>query len=160
VPPTWRRKVHRPSFATESDNHHKSLTRSLRQTAKSRTIAVRLISMAMTGYYKTFVRPRQHRPLSMLKYDPVGTFPIQMSTEQGATSSTANNRLIHPHSQEAGSLPRGQTEMIESTIPIPGESQSYHALSHFSSVAIPVTCFLESWKSMGTALSLFSLLLS
>lgn len=28
--------------------------------------------MAMTGYYKTLVRPRQHRPLSMLKYDPVG----------------------------------------------------------------------------------------
>lgn len=41
--------------------------------AKSRTIAVRLISMAMTGYYKTLVRPRQHHPLSMLKYDPVGT---------------------------------------------------------------------------------------
>ncbi|KAH0194516.1 hypothetical protein KCV03_g400, partial [Aureobasidium melanogenum] len=39
--------------------------------AKSRTIAVRLISMALTGYYKTLVRPRQHRPLSMLKYDPV-----------------------------------------------------------------------------------------
>ncbi|KAF2149206.1 50S ribosomal protein L33 [Myriangium duriaei CBS 260.36] len=39
--------------------------------AKSRTIAVRLISMAMTGYYKTFVRPRAHRPLSMMKYDPV-----------------------------------------------------------------------------------------
>ncbi|TKA27379.1 hypothetical protein B0A50_04991 [Salinomyces thailandicus] len=39
--------------------------------AKSRTIAVRLISMALTGYYKTFSRPRQHRPLSMLKYDPV-----------------------------------------------------------------------------------------
>lgn len=32
--------------------------------------------MALTGYYKTFVRPRQHRPLSMLKYDPVGTFPV------------------------------------------------------------------------------------
>jgi large subunit ribosomal protein L33 len=44
------------------------------KTAKSRTIAVRLISMALTGYYKTLVRPRQHRPLSMLKYDPVGTF--------------------------------------------------------------------------------------
>lgn len=29
--------------------------------------------MAMTGYYKTFSRPRTHRPLSMLKYDPVGT---------------------------------------------------------------------------------------
>jgi hypothetical protein len=30
--------------------------------------------MALTGYYKTLVRPRQHRPLSMLKYDPVGMF--------------------------------------------------------------------------------------
>lgn len=41
--------------------------------AKSRTVAVRLVSMALTGYYKTFLRPRTHRPLSMLKYDPVGT---------------------------------------------------------------------------------------
>ncbi|KAL7274287.1 hypothetical protein RUND412_002812 [Rhizina undulata] len=40
--------------------------------AKSRTVAVRLISMAMTGYYKTLVRPRLHRPLSMIKYDPIG----------------------------------------------------------------------------------------
>lgn len=39
--------------------------------AKSRTMAVRLISMAMTGYYRTMSRPRTHRPLSMLKYDPV-----------------------------------------------------------------------------------------
>ncbi|KAL4816581.1 hypothetical protein BDW67DRAFT_184739 [Aspergillus spinulosporus] len=39
--------------------------------AKSRTVAVRLISMAMTGYYRTMTRPRAHRPLSMLKYDPV-----------------------------------------------------------------------------------------
>ncbi|KAG4444455.1 hypothetical protein IFR05_000046 [Cadophora sp. M221] len=38
---------------------------------KSRTIAVRLVSMALTGYYKTLIRPRLHRPLSMLKYDPV-----------------------------------------------------------------------------------------
>ncbi|EAW16149.1 mitochondrial 54S ribosomal protein bL33m [Aspergillus fischeri NRRL 181] len=43
----------------------------LLQSAKSRTIAVRLISMAMTGYYRTMIRPRTHRPLSMLKYDPV-----------------------------------------------------------------------------------------
>lgn len=28
--------------------------------------------MALTGYYKTLMRPRTHRPLSMLKYDPVG----------------------------------------------------------------------------------------
>ncbi|KAF4554448.1 putative ribosomal protein L33 [Elsinoe fawcettii] len=27
--------------------------------------------MAATGFYYTFVRPRAHRPLSMLKYDPV-----------------------------------------------------------------------------------------
>ena len=39
--------------------------------AKSRTIAVRLISMAMTGYYRTMIRPRTSRPLSMMKYDPV-----------------------------------------------------------------------------------------
>jgi hypothetical protein len=42
-------------------------------SAKSRTIMVRLISMAMTGYYRTLMRPRVHRPLSMLKYDPIGT---------------------------------------------------------------------------------------
>lgn len=45
-------------------------------TAKSRTIMVRLISMAMTGYYRTMQRPRAHQPLSMLKYDPIGTPPI------------------------------------------------------------------------------------
>ncbi|USP79561.1 39S ribosomal protein L33, mitochondrial [Curvularia clavata] len=43
--------------------------------AKSRTIMVRLISMAMTGYYRTMQRPRAHQPLSMLKYDPIGTTP-------------------------------------------------------------------------------------
>ena len=41
-------------------------------TAKSRTVAVRLMSMALTGFFMTFRRPRTHRPLSMLKYDPVG----------------------------------------------------------------------------------------
>ena len=40
--------------------------------AKSRIIAVRLISLAMTGFYKTMRRPRTHRPLSMMRYDPVG----------------------------------------------------------------------------------------
>ncbi|KAF2398888.1 50S ribosomal protein L33 [Trichodelitschia bisporula] len=39
--------------------------------AKSRTIAVRLISMAMTGFFRTEVRPRASRPLSYRKYDPV-----------------------------------------------------------------------------------------
>lgn len=51
--------------------HYANLHRAL---AKSRTVAVRLVSMALTGYYKTFMRPRTHRPLSMLKYDPVGTY--------------------------------------------------------------------------------------
>ncbi len=32
--------------------------------------------MALTGYYKTLVRPRAHPPLSMLKYDPVGTIRV------------------------------------------------------------------------------------
>ncbi|RYO85799.1 hypothetical protein DL766_003755 [Monosporascus sp. MC13-8B] len=41
--------------------------------AKSRIISVRLISMAMTGFFYTFARPRTSRPMSMLKYDPVGT---------------------------------------------------------------------------------------
>lgn len=43
---------------------------------KSYAVAVRLISMAMTGYYMTFRRARTHRPLSMLKYDPVGRFSM------------------------------------------------------------------------------------
>ncbi|TGO53060.1 hypothetical protein BCON_0130g00040 [Botryotinia convoluta] len=37
--------------------------------AKSRTIPVRLISMALTGYYKTLIRPRAHRPLILGGWD-------------------------------------------------------------------------------------------
>ncbi|CZT02687.1 uncharacterized protein RCO7_09375 [Rhynchosporium graminicola] len=58
--------------------------------AKSRTIAVRLISMALTGYYKTLVRPRTHRPLSMLKYDPVGTLKKDSSF---LASSAVENKV-------------------------------------------------------------------
>ncbi|KAJ6261174.1 39S ribosomal protein L33 [Drechslerella dactyloides] len=39
--------------------------------AKSRTVVVRLLSMALTGFFKTRIRPRTHRPLSMLSYDPI-----------------------------------------------------------------------------------------
>ncbi|KAK0743334.1 hypothetical protein B0T18DRAFT_329927, partial [Schizothecium vesticola] len=39
--------------------------------AKSRTIIVRLVSMAATGFFYTFTRPRQALPMSMLKYDPI-----------------------------------------------------------------------------------------
>ncbi|RKU48673.1 hypothetical protein DL546_009436 [Coniochaeta pulveracea] len=39
--------------------------------AKSRIILVRLLSMAQTGYFYTFTRPRTSLPMSMLKYDPI-----------------------------------------------------------------------------------------
>ncbi|KAL2018268.1 hypothetical protein VTK56DRAFT_1022 [Thermocarpiscus australiensis] len=39
--------------------------------AKSRIISVRLLSMAMTGYFYTFTRPRTALPMSMIKYDPI-----------------------------------------------------------------------------------------
>lgn len=61
----WQRKVLPQLALHEVDYTNKILT------AKSRTMTVRLISMAMTGFYRTMVRPRTHRPLSMLKYDPV-----------------------------------------------------------------------------------------
>lgn len=41
--------------------------------AKTRLINVRLISMAMTGFFYTFKRPRTSLPMGMLKYDPIGT---------------------------------------------------------------------------------------
>lgn len=56
--------------------------------------------MAMTGYYKTLVRPRQHHPLSMLKYDPVGTsafFPPIISCVQ-----EGSEKAISPPRAEAG----------------------------------------------------------
>ncbi|KAI5861390.1 hypothetical protein GGS23DRAFT_576588 [Durotheca rogersii] len=39
--------------------------------AKARVISVRLLSMALTGFFYTYTRPRAARPMSMLKYDPV-----------------------------------------------------------------------------------------
>lgn len=45
-------------------------------TAKSRIINVRLLSMAMTGYFYTFTRPRTALPMSMIKYDPISTSPL------------------------------------------------------------------------------------
>ncbi|EAQ85173.1 predicted protein [Chaetomium globosum CBS 148.51] len=43
--------------------------------AKSRIINVRLLSMAMTGYFYTFTRARTALPMSMIKYDPISTNP-------------------------------------------------------------------------------------
>ncbi|KAG7107102.1 39S ribosomal protein L33 like [Verticillium longisporum] len=38
---------------------------------KARVITVRLLSMAMTGFFYTFNRARTASPMSMLKYDPI-----------------------------------------------------------------------------------------
>ncbi|KAL8304919.1 hypothetical protein RB597_004093 [Gaeumannomyces tritici] len=38
---------------------------------RSRIISVRLLSMAMTGFFYTMARPRTSTPMSMLKYDPI-----------------------------------------------------------------------------------------
>jgi large subunit ribosomal protein L33 len=43
------------------------------RTAKARLLNVRLISMAMTGFFYTFKRPRTAPMMGMLKYDPIGT---------------------------------------------------------------------------------------
>ncbi|KAG9254679.1 ribosomal protein L33 [Emericellopsis atlantica] len=38
---------------------------------KSRIILARLVSMAQTGYFYTFKRPRAAKPLGLMKYDPI-----------------------------------------------------------------------------------------
>ncbi|KAG6033019.1 hypothetical protein E4U41_007043 [Claviceps citrina] len=40
--------------------------------AKARLINVRLLSMAMTGFFYTFKRPRTSPLMGMMKYDPIG----------------------------------------------------------------------------------------
>ncbi|KEY64005.1 hypothetical protein S40285_04820 [Stachybotrys chlorohalonatus IBT 40285] len=39
--------------------------------AKSRLINIRVISMAMTGFFYSYKRPRTAGLMSMLKYDPI-----------------------------------------------------------------------------------------
>ncbi|ENH61812.1 39S ribosomal protein L33, mitochondrial, partial [Fusarium oxysporum f. sp. cubense race 1] len=39
--------------------------------AKARLVHARLVSMAMTGFFYTFKRPRTAPMMSMLKYDPI-----------------------------------------------------------------------------------------
>lgn len=68
----WRRKV-RPSFQIIRECFIWRSVTDFSATAKSRIIIVRLLSMAATGYFYTFTRPRTSLPMSMLKYDPIGT---------------------------------------------------------------------------------------
>jgi hypothetical protein len=77
---------------------------------------VRLISMAMTGYYRTMQRPRVHQPLSMLKYDPIGTFyrlGDVLASEEMASGGSGGGRAGAGNWQSAesrGGMPRGHTE--------------------------------------------------
>jgi hypothetical protein len=76
---------------------------------------VRLISMAMTGYYRTMQRPRVHQPLSMLKYDPIGTFSfpgfVLASEEMGSKRKRkARSWEMAERRKQRGVMPRGHAE--------------------------------------------------
>ncbi|CAG9999025.1 unnamed protein product [Clonostachys byssicola] len=44
---------------------------------KNRIIIVRLVSMAMTGFFYTMRRPRTSSPMGLLKYDPIGQLYLE-----------------------------------------------------------------------------------
>ncbi|KAI9151702.1 hypothetical protein HJFPF1_08911 [Paramyrothecium foliicola] len=56
------------------------VTDQLSTLAKTRLINVRLISMAMTGFFYTFKRPRTSPLMGMMKYDPIGTSTTILKT--------------------------------------------------------------------------------
>ena len=51
------------------------------RTEKARIVTACLISMARTGYKYYFQRPRDSRPLSMLKYDPISMLSYRKERE-------------------------------------------------------------------------------
>ncbi|KUI62211.1 54S ribosomal protein L39, mitochondrial [Cytospora mali] len=54
---------------------------------KSRIVSVRLLSMALTGFFYQFTRPRTSPPMSMLKYDPIEAERKPINTAIAETSS-------------------------------------------------------------------------
>ncbi|TQS32787.1 hypothetical protein Golomagni_06889 [Golovinomyces magnicellulatus] len=72
-----------------------SITDLLFPLAKTRLINVRLISMAMTGFFYTFKRPRTSLPMGMLKYDPIGTPTILKHYLPFARVIAAGHMLIY-----------------------------------------------------------------
>jgi large subunit ribosomal protein L33 len=50
-----------------------------------RRILVKLISTALTGFFYTTTRPRLGEKLAMMKYDPMGAWPVlfQVLLHQG-----------------------------------------------------------------------------
>jgi hypothetical protein len=76
--------------------------------------------MALTGYFYTFTRPRMARPMSMLKYDPIGTrfqiapgsiirrIPLQLMKAEcqgGRGTSIVRANTSYLSSSSEGSLP-------------------------------------------------------
>ncbi|KAJ6788521.1 hypothetical protein PWT90_01635 [Aphanocladium album] len=53
------------------DSNHIKYTTNMAKKAKTRLIHVRLLSMAMTGFFYTFKRPRTALPMGLMKYDPI-----------------------------------------------------------------------------------------
>ncbi|KAI7340919.1 hypothetical protein KC340_g10 [Hortaea werneckii] len=124
-------------FRIASNEHRLRKWQRKVRSFKSRTIAVRLISMAMTGYYKTFSRPRQHRPLSMLKYDPVETRRLQIDSalhaHHGVTPSVS--RILTSHARRSSTC---------DTTDMPKRREDSHAPRRFGDT---MDCYGWSGKS-------------
>lgn len=60
--------------------------------AKARLLHVRLVSMAMTGFFYTFKRPRTSPMMGMLKYDPIGP---SNTLSRSAISSRRNSLTLY-----------------------------------------------------------------
>ncbi|KAI0898762.1 hypothetical protein F4806DRAFT_313455 [Annulohypoxylon nitens] len=72
---------------------------------KSRIVPVRLISMAMTGFFYSYTRPRTSRPLSMLKYDPVA-----IESSPARFSSLLDQLPLDLRVPKKGAFPRTEAE--------------------------------------------------
>ncbi|KAF7547881.1 hypothetical protein G7046_g8871 [Stylonectria norvegica] len=59
--------------------------------AKARLVHVRLVSMALTGFFYTFKRPRTSPLMSMMKYDPIGTFQRPIASPMGGHKADSNS---------------------------------------------------------------------
>ncbi|KAL1838694.1 hypothetical protein VTJ49DRAFT_2284 [Mycothermus thermophilus] len=70
--------------------------------AKSRVINVRLLSMAMTGYFYTFTRLRTAPPMSMIKYDPIDNTYINHALNMISSCSCVRILSSHLASTMAG----------------------------------------------------------
>jgi large subunit ribosomal protein L33 len=63
----------------------------LRKIAKARLLNVRLLSMAMTGFFYTFKRPRTAPLMGMMKYDPIGMIATALRKSYFTAGFEANH---------------------------------------------------------------------